>query len=127
MSRFRWQDCCLAIIGLWLIISPFGLGYDLPSPGKVSWISWNFISSGTAVFAVSVLTVINDRLWQKWAQIMVGIWLSASPWLLEFAGVFSARVNACTAGIAIAALALSVISDEHEPFGTTRRRARYRR
>ena len=73
MSRFRWQDCCLAIIGLWLTISPFVLGYDLPYPGKLSWISWNFILSGTAVFTVSVLTAINDRLWQKWAQIIIGV------------------------------------------------------
>ncbi|WP_457298838.1 SPW repeat domain-containing protein, partial [Phyllobacterium sp. P5_D12] len=42
MSRFRWQDWCLAIIGLWLIISPFVLGYDLPYSGKPYWISWNF-------------------------------------------------------------------------------------
>ena len=75
--------------------------------------------SGTAVFTVSIITVINDRLWQKWAQIIVGLWLSASPWVLAFAGIFSTRVNAWTAGIAIAALALSVISNEHEPFGTT--------
>ena len=119
MSRFRWQDCCLATNGLWLIISPFVLGSDLPYPGKPYWISWNFILSGTAAFAISVLTVINDRLWQKWAQIIVGLWLSASPWVLAFAGVFSVRVNASTAGIAIVALALLVISNEHEPFGTT--------
>ncbi|WP_444359186.1 SPW repeat protein [Phyllobacterium chamaecytisi] len=106
---------------------PFVLGSDLPYPGKPNWISWNFMISGTAVFTVSIITVINDRLWQKWAQIIVGLWLSASPWVLAFAGIFSTRVNAWTAGIAIAALALLLISNEHEPFGTTRRRARYRR
>jgi hypothetical protein len=75
----------------WIVADylPFVLGSDLPYPGKPNWISWNFMISGTAVFTVSIITVINDRLWQKWAQIIVGLWLSASPWVLAFAGIFS--------------------------------------
>ncbi len=39
--------------------------------------------------------------WQDWASVMVGIWLVASPWQLEFTLNLPEKGNACGLGAAL--------------------------
>lgn len=60
-------------LGIWLIISPFVLGYTHNDTAK-----WNDIASGIAVALVAL------RGWSVW-NVALGIWLIISPFVLGFA------------------------------------------
>ena len=40
--------------------------------------------------------------WQDWASFALGLWLAASPWLLDYSHIESATANAAFMGLALA-------------------------
>ncbi len=61
------------VLGIWVLISPFVLGFVQNQPAK-----WNNIAAGIAVALVSLSGV-------SWWNIVLGIWLIISPFVLGFA------------------------------------------
>lgn len=99
----RWQDWLLVALGTWLIISPFVLSYN--STTNVA--AWNSYILGVAVagFAIGALSV--PRVWEEWVNLVLGIWLIISPYVLQYSDVEPiATRNNLTTGILIAALAV---------------------
>jgi hypothetical protein len=92
MNQFRWQDGLITMVGLWLFISPVILGYGAHDAVALDPVAWNFILCGLAVVTISILTLFLYRSWEKWADIVIGVWLASSLWM---------------------------ISDEHRPFHTS--------
>ena len=76
----RWQDWLMIAFGVWLVISPFILAYN--SATEVA--AWNSYIIGVAVaaFAIGALTV--PRMWEEWVNLVLGIWLIISPYLLQY-------------------------------------------
>ncbi len=91
------------VLGLWLIVSPFLLGYaNLTTP------LWNSIIIGVAVAALAATQTSREgyrRGWTGWVNVVLGIWLIFSPFILGFADVTSALWNNIILGIAITVLA----------------------
>lgn len=119
MNRFPWQDGLITMFGLWLFISPVILGYGAQDAVALDAVALNFILSGLAVVTISVLTLFWYRSWEKWADILIGVWLASSPWTMNFADMVSARLNAVVMAIIIVATALWRISDGRRPFHTS--------
>lgn len=46
------------------------------------------------------------RKWQDWANLVLGLWLVLSPWILGFSGTSSATWNAVLLGLAVGLLSL---------------------
>ena len=46
------------------------------------------------------------RKWQDWANLVLGLWLVLSPWILGFSGTSSATWNAVLLGLAVGPLSL---------------------
>lgn len=42
-------------------------------------------ASGLAVFLISVAAIAAFAKWEEWVNLILGIWLIASPWILGFA------------------------------------------
>ena len=63
-----------SVLGIWLIISPFILGFAGNSVAE-----WNDIASGVAV----ALLALGGA---SWVNVFMGIWLIISPFVLGFAG-----------------------------------------
>ncbi len=42
-------------------------------------------ASGLVVFLISVAAIAAFAKWEEWANLILGIWLIASPWILGFA------------------------------------------
>ncbi|MBI5164282.1 MAG: SPW repeat protein [Magnetospirillum sp.] len=75
-----WQDWVNLIIGAWLFVSPWVLGYaDLPA---AAWNSWIF---GIVVAVVSIAALIQFAQWEEWINVLFGVWLLAAPWVMGFA------------------------------------------
>ena len=55
---------------------------------------------------------VKTRRWQDWANMVLGLVLVASPWLLQFTGLEAATLNAVIIGFlifALSALALTLL------------------
>jgi putative effector of murein hydrolase LrgA (UPF0299 family) len=104
MEMKRWQDWVNLLLGLWILISPVQLGFA-PGQAEATWNAWVIGMGIITVFVVSG-SVHAKTVWQEVANLILGLWLMVSPWLLGFATHMTARNNAVAVGFSVAALAL---------------------
>jgi len=73
VAMARWSQIPLLVLGLWLIVSPFSLGYrSVP-------LIWSDIISGILVTVLAVIAFRTKRVWPAWANAFVGLWLAFAP------------------------------------------------
>jgi uncharacterized membrane protein len=73
VSMSRWSQIPLLVLGLWLIVSPFSLGYrSVP-------LIWSDVISGILVTVLAVIAFRTERVWAAWANTFVGLWLAFAP------------------------------------------------
>ncbi|AEV16664.1 MAG: SPW repeat protein [Thermus sp.] len=99
----RWQDWVNLVLGVWLILSPWLLGFSGTAAAM-----WNAVILGVAVGLMALLHLRGGPMWEEWLNVLLGVWLILSPWLLGFSGLTNATWNAILVGILVGALALSV-------------------
>lgn len=73
VAMARWSQIPLLVLGLWLIVSPFTLGYRSVA------LTWSDIISGLLVIALAVIAFRTGRAWAAWASTFVGLWLAFAP------------------------------------------------
>jgi len=101
MQLKHWQDAVNAILGAWLILSPWVIGYQ-GEPAAMA----NAIIIGLALMATALGAIFVPRAWEEWTEGVLGLWMIVSPWALGFSALYGARLTAVITGVAIAALAL---------------------
>jgi hypothetical protein len=73
VSMAPWSQVPLLVLGLWLIVSPFSLGYrSVP-------LIWSDIISGILVTVLAVIAFRTKRVWAAWANTFVGLWVAFAP------------------------------------------------
>ena len=85
------------ILGVMLISSPWVYEFD------TSVHSQNAFATGIVVTSLSIASFVGFAAWEEWGNVMAGLWLVVSPWILNFNG--STKWYQVAIGIAIAALA----------------------
>ena len=79
----QWTSGINLVVGLWLIVAPFLLGYD-----EIQAALWNDILVGLIVAAFAVARVarplMNPSL--SWINALLGLWLVVAPFVLAYAG-----------------------------------------
>ncbi|ENN85267.1 hypothetical protein RHSP_54461 [Rhizobium freirei PRF 81] len=113
MKERRWQDHIIFVVGLWLIVSPWSLGAlgsdSLPLGGA----AWSFFLCGLAVAALGGLAYASRYVWEDRLDILFGVWLVASPWILRFADHTLLTWNAILSGLLLTVLAGWVLWGKH--------------
>jgi hypothetical protein len=104
------------LAGLWLIISPFVLGYwDLGQVTKTieSQATNNDLIVGFTIAAIAAIRLANayrvggyelPTMWLSWLSALLGLWLIVSPFILGFTGLTTAFWNNIILGIIVAVL-----------------------
>lgn len=87
------------ILGIWVVISPFVLGFS-----GIELAKWNDIAVGGAV-ALLGLGRGPQGAGARFLNVLLGIWLVASPFVLGFAGAVAVW-NSIILGIVIVIVAL---------------------
>ncbi len=103
----RWQDWANLVLGVWLILSPWFLGFS-GTPAA----AWNAVVVGVVVALMALLHLRGGPMWEEWLNVLLGVWLILSPWLLGFSGVGNAMWNALIVGVLVGALALSLTREK---------------
>ncbi len=75
-----WQDTVALIFGLWLIASPWALGFT-----GISAAMWNAVIFGGLIVLMALMALVDFHEWEEWADMAIGLWLIVSPWALTFA------------------------------------------
>lgn len=115
MQTRRWQDWVTLILGIWLFFSPWILRFYPEMPTA----SWNFFVLGIAFVVFAAFGLNLRTLWEEWVNLILGIWMIISPWVLQYSGNTTPRYDAIVVGVIVAVMAIWAMADRHTRIGTT--------
>jgi SPW repeat len=94
----HWQDAASLLVGLWLILSPFALGFA----GAEVWIT---ILLGLFVVTAAVEGFVLPSYLEEWTEILFGVALIVAPWTVGYESG-SATLSSVLSGILVILLAV---------------------
>jgi SPW repeat len=102
MPNKRWQDRVNLVLGLWMLGSPFVLGFamDERDASVSAWVL------GGAIVLSSAIALSTPKPWEEAINVLLGVCLLASPWVLGFADERTAAGNAVIGGLLVTGCAL---------------------
>jgi hypothetical protein len=110
MKRVKhWQDPANALLGAWLIVSPWILGFQGVIVAAVST-----AALGALLIASSIEAMQVSQAWEEWLDVALGVVLMLLPVVFGFDGNPAALQNALLTGSTVIALALWVLATDDE-------------
>jgi hypothetical protein len=110
MKRVKhWQDAANAVLGAWLVVSPWVLGYQNVVVAMVST-----MAIGALLVASSLEAMQVPQAWEEWLDAGLGALLMMAPALLGYDAVAPALQNALITGALVTGLALWVLVTDDE-------------
>jgi len=73
-----WKDMICMLAGLWLWVSPFVLHFKLAGAAADASLV------GIVIGSIAAMAIATQQTWEEWVNLVLGVWLIASPWLLGF-------------------------------------------
>jgi hypothetical protein len=80
-TNTRWASSLNVLAGIWLIVSPYILGFSTSS------LRLNDIYVGIVIGALALIRAIvvtQSSRWLSWVNMVLGAWLIVSPFILHF-------------------------------------------
>jgi hypothetical protein len=97
MISRRWQAWINYLLGVWLFTSPWAIGY-LSSSSTAAWNAWVL---GVAIIVFAAIGVLLPKMWEQVINIILGVWIVVSAWVLGFDSVRNAESNAVIVGLLV--------------------------
>jgi hypothetical protein len=115
----RWQDGANLVLAIWLFLSPWILRFatagepnaGVPHAAANAWIF------GIIIAVLSIAALMRTQPWEEWINLLAGIWLFISPWVLGYSGNHAALWNALIVGALVFILAVWDLSTLPEGAG----------
>ena len=108
-STKRWQDQVILLLGLWLIASPWVMGYPGDSPPTS-----NAVIAGIIMVAMAAFDLYKTYVWAVLFNIVVGAWAVVSPWIVDTVADPAMTWSLVIAGIATIVLGLWELRSDPE-------------
>jgi hypothetical protein len=97
-TNAKFCDVANLILGAILFFSPWMFAFDA---GKVSE---NANIAGLVIAVLAIAALAAFAVWEEWLNLIVGLWVLVSPWVLGFQGTTAMTVHVVI-GAAVAILA----------------------
>ncbi len=111
LMKEHWQDGVSVLVGVWLVISPWVLGYFGITAAMLTSVVLGVI---IAVDAGAALLKFHE--WEEWVSMVMSVLLIMSPWLFDYAPMVAAAWNHVIVGLLVFALSgWSVWHFRHHP------------
>src|SRR5437016_13224702 len=98
MKMTRWQDWMNLLLGVWLLLSPWALGYGQTTA------AWNAHLLGTGIVAFAAIAAYMPKAWEEVINVLLGVWMVMSPFMLGFAGTTTIAMHTVGMGILVVGL-----------------------
>jgi len=98
-SNARLCDVANLILGAILLFSPWIFGFES------GHLSQNAVISGIVIAILAIAALAAFAVWEEWLNLIVGLWVLVSPWVLGFAGNRTAMTVHVIIGALVAILA----------------------
>ncbi len=112
MKTVKNMNWWMAVIGVWVAIAPFILGYR-----GVGAALWNDLVVGIAVVVLAVASAMSESespiKTMDWITAVLGLWLVLAPFILGYSAITAALWSDIIAGVVI--LVLSVWAERELP------------
>ncbi|MDI3270669.1 MAG: SPW repeat protein [Bacillota bacterium] len=105
----RWQDWAGVILGVWMFLSPWILGFSAEAG-----IMWNAVIVGILAAALALWHGYGGPAWTAWVNVVVGVWLILSPWILAYSTLTNPMANAVVVGLLLGGSALWATQEKAE-------------
>lgn len=102
----HWQDVGSLLLGVWLVLSPFALGFA----GAAVWMT---IVLGLCVILFAVEGFVIPSYLEEWGEILIGLALVAVPWTVGYESV-SATASSMASGMLVILLAAWELATDRE-------------
>lgn len=89
------------VLAAWLVVSPVLLGYWSERAPTLTLVVVGAIVGGTGQFSIA-----RPGRWQEYSNLILGIFLILSPYIIGFSENTTATVNTIIGGLALGALAI---------------------
>ncbi|VXB52467.1 SPW repeat protein [Massilia sp. 9I] len=109
LASRRWQDQLMVVIGVWLFISPWVLGYPLDSAPSI-----NAYLAGIIIALSAAFDLVKTYVWAVLLNIVMGTWVAASSWLVGVVRDPAMTWSFVIAGIATIVLAVWELRSDPE-------------
>ena len=91
-------DVINLVLGAFLLVSPWIFGFASGSQSQ------NAIICGIIIAVLSIAALAAFAEWEEWLNLIVGLWVLVSPWVLGFANTTAMRVSVIV-GLIVAVIA----------------------
>jgi hypothetical protein len=98
-SNAKLCDVANLVLGAFLFLSPWLFGFETGAPFT------NALICGVIIAALSIAALAAFATWEEWLNLILGLWVIVSPWVLGFAGTMAARNVHLVVGFLVAILA----------------------
>jgi SPW repeat len=102
----HWQDVASLVLGVWLVLSPFVLGFT----GAATWIT---VALGLCVILFALEGFIIPSYLEEWGEILLGLALLAAPWTVGYETT-SATVNSAVSGLVVILFAVWELATDRD-------------
>jgi hypothetical protein len=89
-----------AALGVILLISPWLLGFAAEPAA-----TWSAVIGGAVIAAAALAAFTRLLEWEEWVNLVAGLCVAASPWLIGFASAAAATWTHLAVGLPVAVLA----------------------
>ena len=121
----HWWDWLNVVAGIWLFVSPWVLNFTgaaarYPVTTAIAMTAaWNAWVLGAVVFLLSLVATHRPQSRPEWINMLLGVWIFISPWILGFARLSPALWDHWITGAVIVIVAFVGIAwawpDRDEP------------
>src|SRR6266446_7783899 len=115
-TNARFCDVANLILGAILFFSPWMFGFGAGMASQNAYIA------GIVVAVLAIAAIAAFAVWEEWLNLIVGLWVLVSPWVLGFQGTTAMTVHVVIgAAVAIiAAIELWILSQNPPRLTTSR-------
>jgi hypothetical protein len=110
MEGKKVQDWVNVVLAVCVFISPWVIGFTAESVP-----TWNAWIVGLLLGALSFAAISAFAEWEEWVNLVLGLWLAASPWLLGFTANVNVMWTNVVLGLLVAVVSLWAVWDHHHP------------
>lgn len=100
MRKETIADTANLVLGAFLFVSPWIFGFATETTA-----SWNAWLSGIVIAGLAIAALAAFAEWEEWIELIVGIWVAASPWLVGFTANATAMWLHVVVGVIVAVAA----------------------